>query len=80
MKPEDLLSWVQSRRAAEERERQELRETGPSSAWAVQSALALVALTGRLHGWPPPEDAVTVREDALARARWDRVRAFYGKP
>src|SRR5262245_65158452 len=80
MRPEDLLRWVESRRAAEERERQEIRSAGPSSENAIQSALALAALTERLHGWPPPEDPVTLREDALARERWARVRAYFGKP
>jgi hypothetical protein len=77
---EDLLRWVESRRAAEERERMETRNAGPSSAEAIQGALALVALTVRLHGWPPLEDPVTLREDAQARERWARVRAYFGKP
>jgi len=80
MRAEDLLRWVESRRAAEARERLETRNAGPSSSAAIQSALALVDLTGRLHGWPPPEDPVTLREDALAREPWARVRANFGKP
>lgn len=80
MRSEDLLRWVESRRDAEQREKLEARQAGPDSAGAIRSALALVALTKRLHGWPVPEDPVTLREDALARERWDRVRTHFGKP
>ena len=74
MTPADIRRWVQAHRAAEERERDELRRHPTSSAEAIQSALALVALTGRLHGWPPPEDDYTRREH-FARIRcWDRLR------
>jgi hypothetical protein len=80
MRPEDLLRWVESRRAAEQREKLEARQAGPDPSGAIRSALALVALTKRLHGWPVPEDPVTLQQDALARERWDRVRAYFGKP
>jgi Nucleotidyltransferase of unknown function (DUF6036) len=55
MRPEDLLRWLESRRAAERREKLETRQAGPDSAAAIRSALALAALARRLHGWPLPE-------------------------
>jgi hypothetical protein len=80
MRSEDLLRWVESRRVAEQREQMETREAGPDVMGAIQSSLVLVAFTRRLHGWPVPEDPVTLREDALARERWDRVRTYFHKP
>lgn len=80
MRPEDLLRWVESRRAAEQREKLEARQAGPDTSGAIRSALALVALTKSLHGWPVPEDPVTLRQDAHARDQWGRVRAYFGKP
>lgn len=78
MDPDDLRAWVASRRAAAEREREELREKGPGPEFAIRSALALIALTERLHGWPVPEDEVTRREDLQMWENWARVRAKLG--
>lgn len=80
IKPEDLRAWVESRRAAQQREQLEAQQLGPSPSSAIGAALALVALTGRLQGWPVPEDEVTARESELVRERWARVRSAYGKP
>lgn len=78
MRPEDLRRWIADRRATEARERQEQRQTGPSPATAIAEALALIALAGRLHGWPPPEDPVGQQEDAAGYRQWDRLRAALG--
>jgi hypothetical protein len=43
-------------------------------ACSIAQALALVALYGRLHGWPAPEDTVSRREDAQMYERWSRLR------
>ena len=80
MQPSDLIAWVESRRAAEERERSELREAGPDPSAAIESALALAALAARLHGWPIPKSEVDLREEELVRQRWAKVRAAFGKP
>ena len=80
MQPSDLIAWVESRRAAEERERSELREAGPDPSAAIESALALAALAARLHGWPVPKSEVDLREEEQVRQRWAKVRAAYGKP
>ncbi len=72
---QDLRRWVQGHRAAQQREREEAIATGPQPEVAIASALALVALAGRLHGWPIPEDEVDRREDAATRVAWDRLRA-----
>jgi hypothetical protein len=39
MRPEDLLRWVESRRAAEQREKLEVRQAGPDTSGAIRSAL-----------------------------------------
>lgn len=72
MSDADLVRWVQSRREAAAREREHF---GADPRAAIESALALVALTARLHGWPPEEDPITRREDEHARNAWGRVRA-----
>jgi len=79
MDPHELRRWVASRRAAEEREREELRAQGPDPAFAIRSALALADLAESLHGWPVPEDEVSRREDEQARDDWMRVRAAMRK-
>jgi hypothetical protein len=75
MRREDARRWVAGYRAAQDRERHEAMATGPEVGAAVASALALIALGGRLHGWPIPDDEIDRREDALVRERWDRLRA-----
>lgn len=80
MGAEDLKRWIESRRATDARERQEAARQGPSPASAIASALALVALFGRLHGWPAREDEVDRRENEEVRRQWARLRAFYGRP
>jgi hypothetical protein len=69
-----LRLWVEDKRAVEARERAESRSSPLSGADAAAQALALVALYGRLHGWPPEEDAVSRREDMLMYERWHRLR------
>ena len=62
------------RQAAEAREREEARERGSSPGSAMAVALALIALAGRLHGWPLPEDEATRRDDLRAYQAWARLR------
>lgn len=73
MRPDEIRRWVTARRGAAARERAEVRHAG-AGADSVGAALALVALTGRLHGWPVPDDPVTAREDAAMYERWARLR------
>jgi hypothetical protein len=77
MRPEDLRRWVAEKRAVAERERAEVRN-GSFSPDPINAALDLIALGGELHGWPPPEDQVTLREDEVARERWVRLRRTLG--
>lgn len=77
--PEDLRRWVEDKRAAEVRERQEARG-GSFTRDPVRAALDLIAIAGRLHGWPIPPDPVRQREDELARERWNRLRRAFGAP
>ncbi len=78
--PNELRRWLAGRRAAEEREQLEVRWNPMSTAQAVASALSLLRLTVRLHGWPLAEDAVTRRENADVQATWQRLRRHYGRP
>jgi hypothetical protein len=71
---------MESRKAAEERQLEELRRIGPRPEEAIQASLKLIDVAGDLYGWPLPEDPITAREDAEARERWARIRAYYGKP
>jgi fermentation-respiration switch protein FrsA (DUF1100 family) len=73
MRAEDARRWAEARRLVEERERQEAREQA-AHVDPIGAALALIALAGRLQGWPPVDDPVSVREDELARDRWRRLR------
>lgn len=79
MRPEDVRRWAAGWRAAEARERQEHRQAGPAPDAAIAGALALIALAGRLHGWPPPDDVVSRREDVDGYRRWARLRAALGR-
>jgi citrate lyase beta subunit len=79
VRPEDVRRWAAGRRAGEARERQEQRHAGPSPDAAIAGALALIALAGRLHGWPPPDDVVSRREDLEGYRRWARLRAARGR-
>jgi citrate lyase beta subunit len=70
---------VAARRAAEAREREEQGQGSPAADAAIAAALALIALAGRLHGWPAPEDPVSRREDLEGYRRWARLRAALGR-
>lgn len=73
MRAEDLRRWIEGWREAERRVRLEAR-SGPPAADPILAALSLIALAGQLHGWPPPDDPVSRREDALMYERWARLR------
>lgn len=70
--PEEIRRWVAARRAAERRERAERRAVDPEEAF--RRGLAMVALAGRLHGWPLPHSERDHREDLEAYERWARLR------
>jgi hypothetical protein len=74
VRPEDLRRWTVARGTAEARERLEQRRAGPAPAGAIAAALALVALAGRLTGWPPADDLASQREDAEGYRQWSRLR------
>jgi hypothetical protein len=81
MQPADVRRWALARRAADARERAEARADPTPRDAAISGALALVALAGRLHGWPVPvDDPDTRREDLLGYARWSKLRAVLGRP
>lgn len=69
-----LRRWIQDKRAVEARERAESRSAAAAPSDAISQALALVALYGRLHGWPATEDEVSRREDAQMYNRWHDLR------
>lgn len=65
---------MNDRRAMAVVERREARSAPREPGDAIAFALALVALSGRLHGWPVPDDPVSMREDDLARVSWAKLR------
>ena len=65
---------MESRRAGQRREREELRRKLAPAEEAVQAALGLIALAGEHLGWPLPEDPVSLREEQLVYERWARLR------
>jgi hypothetical protein len=79
VKRADLRRWVDDRRAVARLEQAQLADTWGSPAQAIASALSLIALAGRLHGWPPPADPVTEREDEAMWERFARLRARLGR-
>ncbi len=74
VRAEDVKRWVAGRQAAAAREREEARSSAASPSSAMAVALALIALAGRLHGWPLPEDEATRRDDLRAYQAWARLR------
>ena len=66
--------WVEDKQAVEAHERAESCSAAASARETVSQALALVALYGRLHGWPAAEDDVSCREDEQMYERWHRLR------
>lgn len=74
MKAEDVRRWLGGRRAAAERERREAATAPLPGEAGIARALALIALAGRLHGWPLPEDERSRREDRQAYDAWARLR------
>ena len=75
VRAEEVRRWVAGRQAAEAREREEARQNCPSPGSAMSLALGLIALAGRLHGWPLPEDEDAHRDDLRAYQAWARLRA-----
>ena len=71
---EEMRRWIDSRRAAERRERLEHAVSAVDSAASFEGAVDLIRLAARLHGWPLPEDEPRRRETELARDRWMRLR------
>ncbi len=75
MQAADVRRWVQSRHAAALRERQaDVTPSSPES--AIAAAFSLIALAGRLHGAPWPEDDRSRSEDDRVRQQWARLRAL----
>lgn len=69
-----IRRFVEGHRLAEARQLDEQKRDGADGYAAIASALALIALFGRLHGWPQPEDVEDSREDLQAYERWARLR------
>ncbi len=77
VKKADLRRWVDDRRAVARLEQALVADTWGPPAQAIAAALSLIALEGRLHGWPPPSDLVTEREDQAMWERFARLRAKF---
>lgn len=79
MNREDIVRFVENHRAAALREDEARARTPESPREAIVAALALTALYERLHGWPPPDDPVSLREDEAVRDRFARLRRWYAR-
>jgi hypothetical protein len=76
MQSADVRQWVDARRSLEAYERQSAGPAPPPDvAW--RQAVALLALLGRMVGWPVLPDEIRRREDAAAADAWLRLRANY---
>ena len=73
----DLRRWVENRRIMARVEQAHLADTWGPPAQAIKAALNLIALEGRLHGWPASPDPVTDREDHAMWERFARLRARF---
>jgi hypothetical protein len=76
MRAGDVRRWIEDRRVAESRA---LATTGqaPDALTSFRQALSLLALLGRMVGWPVPPDAIREREDVAAGDAWAALRAGY---
>ena len=74
----DIARWVENQRATARRIEQLAARADAEPGESIAAALRLVALYGRLHGWPAPADAVSDREDDEMRARFARLRRACG--
>ncbi len=72
--PDDVRRWAENRRIANVVEVRDLIEHWGEPQRSVQAAFELLNLWGALHGWPPPEDPIDRREDAVVRERFARLR------
>ena len=72
--PEEVRRWAENRRIANTVEVRDQIEQWGDPQRSVQAAFELMNLWGALHGWPPLEDAIDRREDAVVRERFARLR------
>jgi hypothetical protein len=75
--PGSLRTWVAARRAAEKREREEVRGAPLAPQESLQRALRLIAFSSSIHGWPLPEDERCGAEDRAGYDNWSRLRAAF---
>lgn len=78
MRAEDVRRWVNAHRAAASHEHL-FAGTAPSPEVSWRQALSLIALVGRMVGWPVEPDAIRRREDESAAQTWLRLRAACGR-
>jgi hypothetical protein len=76
------ISFAGSRTTEQRRggRRRKIAQNPPDVEEAIAAGLALAALYGAMHGWPPSEDPITAREDREMWERFSRLRRHYGYP
>jgi hypothetical protein len=77
MDPAALRQWVENQRAVAQLEHRNLATNWGSAERSITACLALVALYGRLHGWPAPRNPVDDREDLIVWERFSRLKQPY---
>jgi hypothetical protein len=76
MNPDDVRRWAGNQRAAAARERAAVRQHPLNASQAFASALSLLVYDENLNGSPfDRNDPVALREDALMREAWTKLRA-----
>jgi hypothetical protein len=76
-KPEDVRRWAENRRLANAIEVRDLIEYWGEPDRSVQALFELLDLWAAIHGWPPPEDPIDVRDDLVVWERFARLRGPY---
>ncbi len=70
----ELSRWIAGRRAAEERERDEVRDRPISPTGAFMAVRALIAFSAALHGWPLQAGPDDESESLAFHVLWARLR------
>jgi hypothetical protein len=75
MDPRDLRKWLDARRLAAAREREERRGRPPTPGESFARAMSLIALAAETHGWPVKPSPEELEEDRRMYRDWARLRA-----
>lgn len=75
---DEFRKWLKARQLGADLERS-LARAAPEPRDAIDLAFELMSLAEHFHGWPPPLDPVSVREEGEAREAWSRLRRAWSR-